>query len=222
MAKNIYDPYSGYGVYGRHNREYTLEELVHLLRECDYEIVKACAKDTHSHSVFERIISSVRPDVLKDNLFVVARPTGNPRYRYPPELYRSMYNILNVTRDYIVMGENDVTQIGEGWYDLENWPPNIRWTKKKAVAYLKKNEKANKLLIKSTTHVPLSGSVTINKQYAQNFIFRTSEWQTIEIELPESSDGDIIEVVLEVEKTWTPSNGDTRELGIAVQSISLL
>jgi hypothetical protein len=30
-GENIYDPYSGYGPYGRHNREYTQEDLFNLL-----------------------------------------------------------------------------------------------------------------------------------------------------------------------------------------------
>lgn len=34
---NIYDPYSGYGPYGRHNREYTRHELFHFLRHCGFE-----------------------------------------------------------------------------------------------------------------------------------------------------------------------------------------
>lgn len=221
-GKNIYDPYSGYGAYGRHNREYTLEELVFLLRECNYDVVKACAKDIHSHSVLERIISSINPDTLKDNLFVVAKPIGNPRYRYPPELYRSMYNILKVSKDYITMGDNDVTQIGEGWHDLENWPPYIRWTKKKAIAYLKMDKSANKLLIKAMTHIPLTGTITINKQHSQDFTFIPTEWQTIETEIPKLSYGEIVEISIEVERTWTPKNGDFRELGLAVESISLI
>lgn len=220
-GRNIYDPYSGYGVYGRHNREYTLAELVRLLKECNYEIINAFAKDIHSHSVFKRIISSINPDVLKDNLFVVARPVGNPRYRYPPEFYRSMYDVLNITNDFIVMGDNDVTHIGEGWHDLENWPPYIRWTRKKAVAYLKKNGIANKIRIEAMAHVPLSGSVTINKQDSQSFTLRPVEWQTIEVKLSESFKDDIIEVTIEVEKIWKPGNGDMRELGMAVKSIVL-
>ncbi len=220
-GKNIYDPYSGYGVYGRHNREYTFEELVYLLRECNYDIIKAFAEDIHVHSFFERVINSINPDTLKDNLFVVAKPIGNPRYRYPPELYRSMYNVLKVSKSYIIMGDNDVTQIGEGWHDLENWPPYIRWTKKKAIAYLKKDTTVNKLLIKAIAHVPLTGSIMINKQQSPSFTIGPSKWQTIETELPELSENEIVEISIEVEKTWIPENGDKRELGIAIQSILL-
>lgn len=36
-GRNIYDPYSKYGPYGRHNREYTRHELVQLLSHCGFE-----------------------------------------------------------------------------------------------------------------------------------------------------------------------------------------
>jgi SAM-dependent methyltransferase len=36
-GENIYDPYSGYGSYGRHNREYSRDELMDLLRHCGFE-----------------------------------------------------------------------------------------------------------------------------------------------------------------------------------------
>ncbi len=36
-GRNIYDPYSGYGPYGRHNREYTRDELHRLLAYCGFD-----------------------------------------------------------------------------------------------------------------------------------------------------------------------------------------
>ena len=44
---NIYDPYSGYGVYGRHNREYHRHELNILLRHAGFEIEVMFASDVH-------------------------------------------------------------------------------------------------------------------------------------------------------------------------------
>ena len=220
-GKNIYDPYSGYGVYGRHNREYTLDELLYLLKECNYDIIKGFAEDTHHHSVLERVISSFRPNFLSDNLFVIAKPKGKPRYRYPVELYRSMYSVLNISRGYVIIGENDVTQIGEGWYDLEKWPPYIRWTGGRAIAYLKNESNSNMLSLTAMTHVSLNCNITINKKYTHSFTFMPSKWQTMEVKLPEQFD-DVIKVMIKVEKTWTPANGDVRELGIAVQSINLI
>ncbi|WP_419816378.1 methyltransferase domain-containing protein [Glacieibacterium sp.] len=36
-GENLYDPYSGYGPYGRHNREYTVAELERLMNHCGFE-----------------------------------------------------------------------------------------------------------------------------------------------------------------------------------------
>ncbi|QXQ06475.1 class I SAM-dependent methyltransferase [Sphingosinicellaceae bacterium] len=36
-GENLYDPYSGYGPYGRHNREYTVAELERLMIFCGFE-----------------------------------------------------------------------------------------------------------------------------------------------------------------------------------------
>ncbi|MGI4880464.1 MAG: class I SAM-dependent methyltransferase [Janthinobacterium lividum] len=36
-GENLYDPYSGYGPYGRHNREYTADDLMRLMVHCGFE-----------------------------------------------------------------------------------------------------------------------------------------------------------------------------------------
>ena len=42
---NIYDPYSGYGAYGRHNREYNKHELCLLLTHLGFEIETVFSSD---------------------------------------------------------------------------------------------------------------------------------------------------------------------------------
>lgn len=44
---NIYDPYSGYGPYGRHNREYNRHELVLLLADNGFEMETMFTADIH-------------------------------------------------------------------------------------------------------------------------------------------------------------------------------
>jgi len=51
----------------------------------------------------------------------------------------------------IVMGESDWDVLGPGWYDLENWPPKVRWTGKRATAYLRRDEKSKEICLKATT-----------------------------------------------------------------------
>ena len=42
---NLYDPYSGYGLYGRHNREYTVDELRQLLEYLGFSIEELFTSD---------------------------------------------------------------------------------------------------------------------------------------------------------------------------------
>ena len=112
-----------------------------------------------------------------------------------------------------------------GWHSLENWPPAIRWTSSKASAYLKSDQKSTKLFIKAITYYPnINAKISIDKQFIKAFSFNDIEWKVLEIDLPDF-DMNIIEVLIEVDKTWIPDevmkNGDTRQLGIAVHKIWL-
>ena len=44
---NIYDPYSGFGPYGRHNREYTRHELHRLLEFAGFDVEYSLTADGH-------------------------------------------------------------------------------------------------------------------------------------------------------------------------------
>lgn len=48
-GENIYDPYSGYGPYGRHNREYNRDELAKLLAYAGFEIEVLFTADVHEN-----------------------------------------------------------------------------------------------------------------------------------------------------------------------------
>jgi SAM-dependent methyltransferase len=94
-GENIYDPYSGYGAYGRHNREYTLAELQRLLEYAGFWIEKAFTADVHANFATWFVPLSVcrsvlkRTDDLGQYLFVRALKGRPPRSRKPFWLYRS-------------------------------------------------------------------------------------------------------------------------------------
>jgi SAM-dependent methyltransferase len=48
-GENICDPYSGYGPYGRHNREYTRRELVTLLQFVGFDVKEHFTADVHGN-----------------------------------------------------------------------------------------------------------------------------------------------------------------------------
>jgi len=92
--------YSGYGVYGRHNREFTVGELRLLTMECGYRVL-----DTRLENIFIRIhynlakrlafgvlnfLSGLPLPYLRakrEYIFLIAESTGQPRWAYPESLY---------------------------------------------------------------------------------------------------------------------------------------
>ena len=93
---SIYDPYSGFGPYGRHNREYSMHELVQLLRFSGFEPETTFTADAHpvdysAHPRFQdamRMVDWRRGD-LGQYLFAAVRKTGEPQPGLPASLYRS-------------------------------------------------------------------------------------------------------------------------------------
>ena len=95
-GSNIYDPYSGYGPYGRHNREYNLDELGRLLKFGGFAVDLSFTADAHpSGAHLDPRYADVLPQVrfrehdLGHYLFVSARSVGEPREGLPGFLYRS-------------------------------------------------------------------------------------------------------------------------------------
>ena len=93
---NIYDPYSGYGPYGRHNREYNKHELAMLLDYCGFELETLFSADVHSNEAssffpVERVADLLGPrrEDLGQYLFARASNQRAARTRRPSWLYRS-------------------------------------------------------------------------------------------------------------------------------------
>lgn len=93
---NIYDPYSGYGPYGRHNREYNRHELTRLLQYCGFEVEIFFSADVHDNITADLFpLDSIVPLVkfrgndLGQYLFVRSRNLGPSRTKRPDWLYRS-------------------------------------------------------------------------------------------------------------------------------------
>jgi SAM-dependent methyltransferase len=96
---NIYDPYSGYGPYGRHNREYNRHELGLLLAWCGLEVEAAFTADVHANHALDSISRETmlslskalqpRQGDLGQYLFLRARSSGPIKPKRPAWLYRS-------------------------------------------------------------------------------------------------------------------------------------
>lgn len=93
---NIYDPYSGYGPYGRHNREYNKHELYLLLDYLGFTVDVMFTADVHENQAgsyaavteFEKLLRHRKLD-LGQYIFVRALNTGEAGKKKPAFLYRS-------------------------------------------------------------------------------------------------------------------------------------
>lgn len=93
---NIYDPYSGYGPYGRHNREYNKHELSMLLTYLGFTIQEMFSADVHENNsahffdltTFQTELKFREMD-LGQYIFLRATSSGRDRGKKPSWLYRS-------------------------------------------------------------------------------------------------------------------------------------
>ncbi|MDF3197160.1 methyltransferase domain-containing protein [Pseudomonas sp. 1912-s] len=96
VGTNIYDPYSGHGPYGRHNREYNKHELHELLTYLGFTVDEIFSADVHHNATstyldpkeFGQLIKYREHD-LGQYIFIRARKTGVDKGKKPAWLYRS-------------------------------------------------------------------------------------------------------------------------------------
>jgi SAM-dependent methyltransferase len=96
LGENLYDPYSGYGPTGRHNREYNCHELTALLRYAGFEVELMFTADSHPPLPHYAAIAGGVPGIGADRardlgqyIFCRARKVGEGRALRPSFLYRS-------------------------------------------------------------------------------------------------------------------------------------
>lgn len=124
-------------------------------------------------------------------------------------------------RSSIEMGTVDrhqLYQLGEGWHEVENWPPAIRWTKDRAVAYLDRSPSQHTLVIRAYAHHMTAGQVAVSGKVVERFNLSPG-WHYLISPLP-PTENTTIEVEITVENPFVPPR-DGRLLGIAVEKIVL-
>lgn len=94
---NIYDPYSGYGPYGRHNREFNVHELVTLLRYEGFDVSDHFTADVHHNAASQYSSSDLiatqliqRKNDLGQYIFVKSVNSDRAASKRPSWLYRSL------------------------------------------------------------------------------------------------------------------------------------
>ena len=96
---NLYDPFSGYGPHGRHNREYIMHELYLMLQWCGFDLEKQFTADVHENASLNYIsnasLEQIRPllefrrNDLGQYLFTRSIKKQAPKPKKPSWLYRS-------------------------------------------------------------------------------------------------------------------------------------
>ncbi|HMJ13369.1 MAG TPA: class I SAM-dependent methyltransferase [Polyangiaceae bacterium] len=94
-GRSVWDQYSGYGVYGRHQREYTAREIEELLQSLNFTVVQtdryyARPLDSKLDGKLLEALYRVMPSRAPEMTFL-ARASGEPKVSYPDFLYRSLY-----------------------------------------------------------------------------------------------------------------------------------
>lgn len=96
-GENIYDRYSGYGPYGRHNREYTSHELASLLKFEGFDVTESFTADVHTNKAgayadlgFLKEKLHFREHDLGQYIFIKATNAERASVKVPSWLYRSL------------------------------------------------------------------------------------------------------------------------------------
>ncbi|MFQ5814238.1 MAG: ABC transporter ATP-binding protein [Anaerolineae bacterium] len=136
---------------------------------------------------------------------------------------------------HVLMGENDEHCLDGGWHEVEDWPPKVRWTKKRASLLLMPSGSSSQLSMiawcPQSALTPQSGRVYVDGRVVGKFDLADTDPRTFAFRLPRpnvtcpehSRRGKPIKVTIEVERTLIPAEAglgeDRRELGVAVQEI---
>ncbi len=146
-----------------------------------------------------------------------ARPEGafNARWRLPP------------TR--LTMGKGEDEFLGPGWYPPEDWPPVIRWTTERAVAYLSQDEWTSTvgLIMCRPQHEkhPAAGRILVDGTLVGEFTASSPALEPFTFPVEPVSGRREVAVEIQVDVPMLPesegTNDDRRLLGIAVHEVWL-
>ena len=230
QGENVYEPLSGYGVHGRHNREYTVSELSELLVDLGFEVDRIFTADISPAP--PRAPSGVPGLELSDRgeyVFVVARADGPDRWRYPEWLYQSRHALSRAVLPDLVVGRNDDLQ-AQGFHSREMMiDRDIRWMGKDPEAtVLLSPPSGGQLVLRIEGAAPpeeVGGDIEVlalvNGNEVSERVHAGQGW--FSLQFPVEVEGGHQHVVLRTDRTWRPIDvglsADDRELSVAITSV---
>jgi hypothetical protein len=233
---NMYDPYSGYGPYGRHNREYTAGELRELLTNTGFELEQLTTRDLHPCSRRSKLLALVLGPESGYNLYALARRGPEFRWYYPDWLFRSGRPRPRIREPFVRVGTNDAVQLGAGWWTFERWPDGpMRWTAARAEAFVRARggERVVRVLAwggPKERRTPPTLSVRVDGGASSGAVIvdrvPLGEWNWLEFDLSASLPAGDVKLLLEA-PAFVPrelsrsASADSRELGVGIREIEV-
>jgi SAM-dependent methyltransferase len=229
-GRNVYETLSGYGVYGRHNREYTVGELHELLASSNFVAERVFTADLDTPPPNRSLDPAISLADRGEGLFAVAHTRGSPRWCYPQWLYSSTHALSRVVLPELRMGTNCDLQ-ATGFHLLEKVDGReARWTGRSpsARALVVAPGGAAEVRVEGIAPPPQVGRpVTLTARLGGH----EASWSI-------ACDGAAFcvrsvmgaprghaEVVLETDRVWRPADlgmgADGRTLGVLITSVAL-
>lgn len=222
---NVYEQLSGYGTYGRHNREYTVDELRLLLHEVGFEVQQVMAADI-GHSPDPALLPpGASPADRGENLFAVVTGTGRPQWRYPTWLYSSIHALERVVRPDLVVGVNCELQSG-GLHPLEEDDRGAqRWTGPgPATALIDAGPAgASTVVVEGLAPPPAAGDLrlVVTGPDGRASAGVVPDGAPFRLELSLDLPPGPASLTIGTDRTWSPGGPDTRQLGVQIRRISV-
>jgi len=234
-GRNVYEKLSGYGVYGRHNREYTVGELRDLLTAAGFAVEDAFARDLQPPLCdLGALAPLVTTAERGENLFALAHAVGDERWPYPEWLYQSRQAMRRIVRPDLVVGVNDDLQ-SAGFHEESEGPATRRWTGPGGVRVdLEPPAGAARLVIHGAAPPAGAGQgVRLSARWDEE----ERSWEipcdgaafVVEAQIAPLGAG-LVEIHLETDRTWLPASGDggagdgggeDRRRGVAIERVAI-
>jgi SAM-dependent methyltransferase len=230
QGENVYEPLSGYGVHGRHNREYTVSELSELLDDLGFDVDRIFTADiSPAPPRAPNGIPGLEVFDRGEYVFAVARANGPDRWRYPEWLYQSRHALSRAVLPDLVVGRNDDLQC-QGFHGRETMiDRDIRWMGKEPEAtVLLSPPHGGQAVLQIEGAAPpeeVGGYIELRALVNGNEVsdrFDAGQgWFSVKFPV-EVEEGDQ-HVVFRTDRTWRPIDfglsADDRELSLAITSV---
>jgi hypothetical protein len=129
----------------------------------------------------------------------------------------------------LTMGQGEDEFLGPGWYPPEDWPPRVRWTTERAIAYLTQDQSTSAVGVTMGRPQHEAGVTTgrlyVGGHLAGRFELATPALEPFTFPVDPLETAKEVEVVLQIDQPIRPAtagrNDDQRSLGVAVCEIWL-